>query len=155
MSNLQAILDQARASIGIQRWLYDEWPLTIAARLGAPEVREIIERLDALEQERDSLPDWDGDGADDVWRMQRNYGRLLSAVAGRHPAEVSRGLESPCAGTRRWTASAIQAAPGPAFIGDLEDALAAERDAHTARVLAEALAACRKRPSFFGKLFGG
>lgn len=155
MSNLQAILDQARASIGIQRWLYDEWPLTIADRLGAPEVREIIERLDALEEERDSLPDWDGDGADDVWRMQRNYGRLLSAAAGRHPAEVSAGLESPRTSTRRWTATAIQEAPAPAFVGRLEDALSAERDTHTAQVLAEALAACRKRPSFFGRLFGG
>ena len=144
MGNLQAILDQARASTDIQTWAYGDWPPGIAARLGAPEVLEIIERLDALDRERSEVPGWDGDAGDDIWRMQRNFSRLLAAVAHRHPAEVSVGLGSLRPATRLWTALAIEAAPAAELVGPLETALAAETDENTARALAGALEACGK-----------
>ena len=144
MSDLQAILDQAREAIGVQTWLYGEWPPVIASKLGATEVLEIIERLDALDRERGEVPGWDGDASDDIWRMQRNFSRLLAAVAHRHPAEVSVGLGSLNPATRLWTALAIKAAPAAEFVDPLETALAAETDENTARALAEALEACGK-----------
>jgi hypothetical protein len=154
MSNLQAILDRAREAADMQTWLYGDWTPGIARKLGAPEVLDIIRRLDALEQERDEVPAWDGDADDDVWQMQRNFSRLLAAVARRYPAEVCTGLASARPGTRRWTALAIEAAPAPEFVAPLEQTLSAEPDENTARMLAEALEACREPRSFFARLPG-
>lgn len=154
MSNLQSILDEACEAAGIQAWLYGDWPPGIAARLGAAEVAEIIQRLDALDAERDELPAWDGDAGDDVWRLQRNYARLLSAVARKHPAELCEGLGSPRRSTRLWTAQAMKDAPDAEFVAGLEAALSAERDEIAIRALSEALEACRKRPSLLARLLG-
>ncbi|MBJ3783466.1 hypothetical protein [Devosia sediminis] len=60
--------------------------------LGADDVAAIVRWMDRLAGERDELPDWDGDAADDIWRAQRDLAMLLTGLGKRFAGEVEAAL---------------------------------------------------------------
>lgn len=79
----------------------------IAPRCGVAEIEKIVERLDKLAQEKDALPDWDGDSQDDVARAQSFFAHMLAAVPERYAEDVRCGLQSPELQTRIWVGLAL------------------------------------------------
>lgn len=140
MSRLNRLIKDARA--GLDPWL----PMPagraalIGAQCGAAEVEAALARLDVLSRERDLLPAWDGDSADDIWEAQKTLQQVLAHAPPGHAGIVARGLDSPRADTRMHVALALvrhdRALAGPA----LRAALARETDAGVRAVLASALA---------------
>lgn len=80
-SRLQELLVEARR--GLVPWEpipRRAWP-AIAARCGEPEREEIARRIAALYQERETVPAWDGDTQDDIWRTLEFFEELLALAA--------------------------------------------------------------------------
>ena len=50
--------------------------------LAASDVVDVLDELDSLARERDTVPDWDGDTSDDIARWQETLTRLLAASSG-------------------------------------------------------------------------
>lgn len=87
-------------------------PISAAPRIGRgcrlPEIEEILARLERLAGEKEALPDWDGDGQDEVSRAQFFFASVLAGVPARYEEAVRRGLESPREDTRRWVEMALR-----------------------------------------------
>jgi hypothetical protein len=78
MSNLQKILEQAKA--GLQPWEpipQAQWQ-SIAANFGPAEFEEIETRIQNLKQELTETPDWDGDTQDDINKALWFFKSLLA-----------------------------------------------------------------------------
>jgi hypothetical protein len=78
MSNLQKILEQAKA--GLEPWEpipQTKWP-AIAAACGPAEFQEIENRIRSLLQELAETPDWDGDTQDDINKALWFFKSLLA-----------------------------------------------------------------------------
>lgn len=67
---------------------------SVAARLDAADIADLIDALDDLSREKEALPDWDGDSQDDVARVQEIYTRILRAMTDRHRAGIQARLGS-------------------------------------------------------------
>jgi len=140
MSCLDRLMREAR--LGLDPW--QPTPADRAVRIGRQcgnaEIEAALARLDALSRERDMLPAWDGDTADDIWEAQLFLQRILENVPTGHSTQVMAGLRSPHAGTRMCAALALarhdRETVGPA----LRAALATDPDAGVRSILAAALA---------------
>jgi len=58
---------------------------TIAGKLGESDIADIIDTLRDLSAEKETVPDWDGDTWDDIFRAQTTLSTLLRMTQGEKP----------------------------------------------------------------------
>ena len=66
MSQLSALIEQARAGLSIQESIPQERWEAVARRCQSEEVAEIRGRIESLKLELASVEDWDGDTQDEI-----------------------------------------------------------------------------------------
>lgn len=79
---------------------------------GVLEIRDILSTLESLGAQRAAMPEWDGDTADDISRVQQAYARLLQHADPKYRADIQRGLQSPEETTRAWVRLALDGQAG-------------------------------------------
>lgn len=81
-SRLQEMLVDARRGLGPWEPVPRHALLALAARCGQPEQDEIARRITALREEWETVPAWDGDTQDDIWRTIEFFEELLALARG-------------------------------------------------------------------------
>ncbi|MCB9897649.1 MAG: hypothetical protein H6825_06580 [Planctomycetes bacterium] len=154
MSRLQELIDAAYEGVSAVDRAYTPLPLSIANACGVDEVRELVDRLDALSVEREELPTDDGDARDDVWRAQERLTPLLAELVERFPEECAATLHSPHSATRFWGARAMHDSHSRHVVDALDAALARETDEPVREMLTQALEACGHKRGWLSRWFG-
>lgn len=140
MSGLTRLVIDARHDLGPWDRLPKDRLAWIGEKCGAAEIDAAIVWLDELARERDRLPDWDGDGRDDVARAQEMIRGVLANVPGRYIDVVASGLHSPEWSTRAYVAMALAGHGRTVAVPILRDALAREEDDTARQLIAMTLA---------------
>ncbi|MCA9090229.1 MAG: hypothetical protein KDA90_16525 [Planctomycetaceae bacterium] len=85
MSKWISIVQQHREDFNLGAWgdIPESHYTLIAQQCGEQELAEIRQRLQALEQQAQDIPDWDGDSQDDIWRARRLFAAIISFHADR------------------------------------------------------------------------
>lgn len=154
MSKLQDLLNKAYEGKDIQEKVYGAFPFEIASECGPDEVTDIINSLDTFQVEKEKIEDWDGDSQDDIWRLQRDYSKLLERLTAKYPKEVSSGLKSKCLETRFWIAYALSESPTSAAVPALREYLQNEMPEHHRATAEKALKTCKSKAGVISRIFG-
>ncbi|MBB1610845.1 hypothetical protein A9978_00180 [Pseudomonas sp. UMC65] len=77
MSQLTALIAQAKAGLSVQQDIPQERWEAIATQCGAEEIAEIKTRIASLKAAREAVEDWDDDTRDDLYFSIANFTRLL------------------------------------------------------------------------------
>lgn len=77
MSQLTALIAQAKAGLSVQQDIPQQRWEAIATQCGAEEIAEIKTRIASLKAAREAIEDWDGDSRDDLYFAIANFTRLL------------------------------------------------------------------------------
>lgn len=133
MRRIQTLIAKALAGQGPYARLSGSALTDVAGQCGPAEVADILAFLGELSAERDALPDWDGDSADDIARAAETLRAVLAHAAPALIPEIARGLDDADARVRAHTAMAL-AGHGRQAEALLRAQLARETDA-TARAL--------------------
>lgn len=153
MSKLRKLIEEAYEGKDVQERLYGRFPFEIATHCGADEVKDIIRCLDELQIEKETIEDWDGDSQDDIWRMQRDYSKLLELLTEKYPKEIAAGLRSNCIETRFWVAGAFANSPSKEVVPELAEYLLSEMPNHHRSMGQKALGACKSKKNPFSRWF--
>ena len=108
----------------------------IGRHCGAAEIESLLERLDGLARDRQSIPAWDGDASDDIAKAQSFFSQILSTVPKQQVPAVAGGLKSAFADTQLWVALALEAHGSEAALMPLAAALEQEKDPGNREMLA-------------------
>ncbi|WP_404939625.1 hypothetical protein P7C00_14440 [Pseudomonas sp. JDS08PS003] len=81
MSQLTALIAQAKAGLSVQQNIPQERWEAIATQCGAEEIAEIKTRIASLKAAREAVEDWDGDTRDDLYFAIVNFTRLLELAS--------------------------------------------------------------------------
>ena len=111
MPTFHELLLAAHSGLAPGEALSPEREQELARRCEAAQVPEILARLTQLADERDRLPAWDGDSADDIWQAEMQFTRVLSLLAHRFLQAVLSGLDSPAPRVRCWAVRALKGQP--------------------------------------------
>ena len=142
-SVLQQLLEEAQNEKSPQERGYGRFPIEIAERCGRAEVKEILQRLDTLGSDKASLPAWDTDSQDEIWRVQKGFSEVLERLTAKYIDELVLGFESEVNETAFWVAHAILNAPNDKAIEPLVSYLERDIPELNRKVASEALAACQ------------
>ncbi|MGC5699144.1 hypothetical protein J4P02_02955 [Pseudomonas sp. NFXW11] len=77
MSQLTALIEQARAGLSVQQNIPAAAWEAIAKQCAEAEVADIKTRIASLKAAREAVEDWDGDTRDDLYFAIANFNRLL------------------------------------------------------------------------------
>lgn len=108
MPSFHELLLAAHAGLSPGAELPPERIQELALRCEAAHVPEMLTRLTQLADERDRLPAWDGDSADDIWRAEILFIRILNLLAERYLPMVLSGLDSPSSRVRCYVVQALK-----------------------------------------------
>lgn len=110
VSHVPALMSAAFDGMGAHATPPEDRMLTMAAGCGVYEIRDLLQRLDGLADDRTEAPGWDGDTQDDIARLQKFYGQVLARVDARYRPDVEAGLASSREETRNWVRLALDGA---------------------------------------------
>lgn len=110
LSNVPALMSVAFDGMGAHATPPQDRILTMAEGCGVIEIRDLLQRLDELADDRIDAPEWDGDTQDDIARLQKFYGQVLARVDARYRTDVEAGLASSREETRNWVRLALDGA---------------------------------------------
>ncbi|BFM13556.1 hypothetical protein R50072_37090 [Simiduia litorea] len=154
MSKLQKLIDEACEGKSLLDKVYGKFPVHIAPSCGEEEVREVLLRLDQLSADKEKVEDWDGDGQDDIWRVQNGFSELLEAILPNHVGEVCKGLTSNRKDTAFYVVHALWKSPTKHAIKSVEEYLKRDIPKLHRKVGIDALKACKGKRSLVEKLLG-
>uniref|UniRef100_UPI0025E4D29A hypothetical protein n=1 Tax=Sulfurovum sp. TaxID=1969726 RepID=UPI0025E4D29A len=145
MSRLQQLIDNASKEKSLMEKAYGDFPVEIASECGKSEVKEIIERLDALSSEKTEVEEWDGDTQDDIWRAQSGFSELLENILPNYASDICKGLESKYTDTRFYICYALSNSPSAEAVDPLSEYMKSEMSEEHRDIVLSALKACKKK----------
>lgn len=82
MSNLSALIAEAREGLSLQERIPDAKWMAVAKQCGHEEVADIQKRIASLKTELVSVEDWDGDTQDEINVAIFQFSNLLRLASG-------------------------------------------------------------------------
>jgi hypothetical protein len=153
MGKLTELIIEAKKDKCLQQRNYGRFPFEISEQCGLEEVKDILQKLQELAEERKNIEEWDGDSQDDIGRAQMNFSELLQLLITRYPKEIALGLKIQNQEARYWVAAAFEKSPSSLVIVELAEYLLNEMsDAHR-KSGESALKACKAKKSIFSRRF--
>lgn len=84
-----------------------------AAQLDESDIADILDTMETLSREKDTVPDWDGDTQDDIARAQQLLARLLHMSVDRHGRLIAERLAATDDLTKLHLAEVLRPAAPP------------------------------------------
>lgn len=90
VSRLEHLIKHSLGNQNLPNRKADDRAQEIAGQCGIPEIGRIIERLDELAVERQSLPEWDGDTHDDISEAQLMFAKILGVMPSHYLGDIAK-----------------------------------------------------------------